>query len=58
MSAAQQMQMQVVHGLPAIVPSIHDDPVTIVQLLFTRNLSRRGHQVTHQRGVFGQRLRG
>ena len=56
MSAAQQMQMQVMHGLPAIVPSVHDDPVTVVQLLFTRNLSCCSHKMAHQRRILGQSL--
>ena len=57
MSAAQQVQMQVVHSLPAIVACVHDDPVAIVQLLFACDLSRRGHQMAHQRRIFSQRLR-
>jgi hypothetical protein len=56
-SAAEQMQMQVVHGLAAIVTRIHDDAITIVQLLFARNLRRSGHQVADQWRIFGQRLR-
>lgn len=57
MPAAEQMQMQMVHCLAAIVTRIHDDAVTVVQLLFARNLRRSGHQVANQWGIFGQRLR-
>ena len=57
MPAAEQVQMQVVHRLPAIVACVHDDPVTVVQLLFARNLRRRGHQMAHQRSIFGRHLR-
>jgi hypothetical protein len=28
--AAEQMQMQVVDRLPAILPCVHDDPVTVI----------------------------
>ena len=56
MSAAKQMQMQVVHRLATIVSCINDDPVTIIQLLVTSNCRCRGHQMTHQRSIFGQRL--
>ena len=57
MPAAEKVQMQMVHRLPAIVARIHDDPVTIVQLLFARNLRRRGHQVADQRCIVSERLR-
>lgn len=57
MSAAEQVQMEMVHRLPAIVARVHDDPITMVQLLFARDLGRRGHQMAHQRRVFGQRFR-
>ena len=57
MSPPKQVQMQVVHRLPAIVPRVDDNPVTIVQLLFARNLGRGGHQMAHQRSVFGKCLR-
>ena len=56
MPAAEQVQVQVVHCLPAIVSRVHDDAVTLVQLLSARNLSRSCHQMTHQSRVFGQRL--
>lgn len=58
MPSTKQMQMQVVHRLPPIISRVHDDPVTLIQLLFARNLCRRSHQMTHQRRIFGQRLRG
>ena len=51
------MQMQVVHRLPAIVSRVHNNPVTLVQLLFARDLRRRGHQMAHQRSIFGRHLR-
>ena len=57
MSPAKQVQMQVIHRLPAIVPRVDDNPVTIVQLLFARNLGCCGHQMAHQRSVFGKCLR-
>ena len=56
MSAAEQVQVKVVHSLPAIVPRVHDDPVSIVQLLFACDLSGRRHQMAHQRRIFSQRL--
>ena len=58
MSAAKQMQMQMVHCLASIVTRIHDDAITVVQLLFARDLRRSGHQVANQWCIFGQRLRG
>ena len=58
MPAAEEVQMQMVHRLPAIVARVHDDPVTIVQFLFACDLCRGGHQMAHQRRIFGQRLRG
>lgn len=57
MPSPKQVQVQVVHRLSSIVSRVHNDAITIVQLLFTRNLSRRGHQMTHQRRIFRQRLR-
>ncbi len=56
MPAAEQMQMQVVHSLPSIVPCVHDDPVAIVQRFFACDLCRCSHQVTHQCSVFCQSL--
>ena len=35
--ATQQMQMQMIHRLPSIVSSVHDDPVAFAQLLVARN---------------------
>ena len=58
MPATEQVKMQVVHRLAAIVARIHNDPVTTVQLLFAPDLRGCGHQMAHQRGIFGQRLRG
>ena len=58
MPASEQVQMQVVHRLAAIVTRVHHDTVTLVKLLFAGDLSRRGHQMTHQRRIFGQRLCG
>jgi len=55
--AAEQMQMEVMHGLAAIVARIYDDAITVVQLFFARNLRRSGHQVANQWCIFGQRLR-
>ena len=57
MPAAEQMQMQMVHRLPAIVTGVHNDPVTTVQLLFAGNLRRCGHHMTDQRSIFSERLR-
>ena len=57
MPAAEQVQMQVIHRLPPVVPCVDDDAITLIQLLFARNLSCRGQQMAHQRGVFGPRLR-
>lgn len=37
--------------LPAIVARIHDDPVPMAQLLATRNLGGRSHQVAYQRSM-------
>ena len=39
MPAAEQVQMQMVHRLSAIVACVHDDPVSIVQLLFACDLA-------------------
>src|SRR5437016_13078310 len=55
--ATEQMQMQVVHRLPAIVTGVHNDPVTTVQFLFARNLRCSGHHMTDQRCIFSQSLR-
>lgn len=57
MPAAEQVQMQVIHRLPPVVPCVDDDAITLIQLLFARNLCRRRHQMAHQRRVFGSRLR-
>ena len=57
MPAAEQVQMQVIHRLPPVVPCVDDDAITLIQLLFARNLCRRGHQMAHQRRVFRPRLR-
>jgi hypothetical protein len=57
MPPTQQMQMQMIHRLPAIRARVDDDPVTAVQLLPTRNLYSRSHQVAHQRSISRHRLR-
>jgi hypothetical protein len=57
MPASEQVQMQVVHGLAAIVTRIHNNSVTLIQLLFTGNRSGRSHQMAHQSSVLSQRLR-
>ena len=58
MPAAEQMQMQMVDRLAAIVACVHNDPVTMIQLFFACNLRRRRHHMTDQRSIFSQRLRG
>ena len=57
MSAAKQMQMQMMYRLSAIVACIHNDPVAVIQLFFARDLCCRSHQMTHQHRIFSQRLR-
>ena len=52
MPAPQQMQMQMIHCLAAIVTSIHHNPVTLIQPFFTRNFRRSTHQVAHQRSIY------
>ncbi len=54
MPAAQQMQVEMVHRLPAFVSCVDDDSVTVVHLLFASDLSGRSHQVTDQGCVFGE----
>jgi len=58
MPATQQVQMQMVHRLAAFVARIHNNSVTPIKLLLAGNRSGRSHQMTHQRSVFGQSLRG
>ena len=58
MPAAEQVEMKVIHRLPPVVPRVDDDAITLIQLLFARNLCRCGQQMTHQRRVFRPRLRG
>src|SRR5271156_3794111 len=37
MPATQQVQMQMVYRLAAVIPCVHHDPVTITQVLFMGN---------------------
>ena len=56
MPATEQVEMQMVHRLPAIVACIRDDSITTIQLLFPRNFCRGDHQVAHQRSIFRERF--
>lgn len=57
MPAPKQVQMQMIHRLPALLTSVYYNPVTLIQPFFPRNSRRRTHQVAHQRGIFRYRLR-
>ena len=52
MSAAKQMQMQMIHCLAAIIARVHDDSVTFDQLLASCDLASRRHQRAHQASIF------
>src|ERR1039458_3985074 len=43
--------MEMVHGLAAVLPGIHDDAVAAVKLLGLGDLRRRRKKVTEQRGI-------
>jgi len=55
-SAAQQMQMQMMHRLTAIIAGVDDDSVSTVQLVTAGDLCRGRHQMAYQCGVLGKRL--
>jgi hypothetical protein len=55
--AAEQVQVQMMHGLAAFISGVHDDAISALQLLIAGNLRRRSHQVTKQRSIICHRLR-
>ena len=57
MSAAEQMEMEMVHRLAAILSGVDDHAIASIQLLPSRNLCCHSHEVPQQRSVLGQRLR-
>ena len=57
MPSTQQMQMQVMHRLPAIVTGVDDNAVSLIELLRTRQIGGRRHQVSEQRLMLRKRLR-
>lgn len=57
MPAAEQMQMQMMHRLSAVVSGVDHYAITILELLAARKVSCGGHQMTKQRLVFRHRLR-
>ena len=56
MSAAQQVQMQMIHRLATIIAGVHDDPVAFAQLLVARDRAGRRHQRPQQPGIFSDAL--
>ena len=56
-SPAQQMQMQVIHRLAAVVAGVHDYAITGGEFFFARDLCYRPQQMAQQRGVFLARFR-
>ena len=57
MAAAQQMQVQVMHRLPAVVARVNDDAVSLVEPVLTRQICCGSHQVSKKWFVFRHRLR-
>ena len=53
MSSAQQVQMQVVYRLSAVVAGVNDNTIASIQLLGAGQICGSGQQVTQQRSVFG-----
>ena len=57
MSAAEQMEMEMVYGLAAIVSGVDDHAIASIQLLPSGDLCCHSHEMPQQRSVLGQRLR-
>ncbi len=57
MPPAQQMQVQMVHRLAAVIAGVDDHAIAAIQLTAARNLSSRGEQMAQQRRMFGGSLR-
>ena len=56
MPARQQVQMQVIDRLSAIVASIHHHPVASIEIQGTRNVCRSSHQTPQQRSIVSNAL--
>jgi hypothetical protein len=54
--AAQQVQMQMMDRLSAIVARIHNDPVASIKVQGTRNICRSRHQQAQQRSILSNAL--
>ena len=48
-AAAEQMQMQMVHGLAAVLAGIHHDAIAFGEAIPAGNLRRHPEEVTEQR---------
>ena len=56
MPAAQQVHMQMMDRLSAIVARIHNDPVASIEVQGTRSVCRGRHQKAQQRSIAGDAL--
>ena len=53
MPATHHMQVEMGHGLAAVVAGIDDDAVAFREAVLACNLRRNPHQVTEESSVFG-----
>jgi hypothetical protein len=55
-ASAEQVNVQVIYGLAAVLPGVDDETIAVVQLLLSRNLASQVQQVAEHRSVLRQSM--